>query len=334
MKISNLKRNIKLRTLQVKSNLASALAKPLPFTKEQFLGDCNDNSLVVDSVKGLIKPARFTISVVDELEILAEVKKVPGDDYYFVNVSKPALLVPCFDFLEPGIETYFKRHAQALDVDRDLFHRMCMSCAIIMAYWHEAAHVVCGHLDYQEKNGKLPTPDWTDDPASFEPWFDPKVHPLLPTRTMELDADIHGAQFALSHAMHASEVFKQVRQETYLRAFAVGVRGLFEYLTWGGPHETPAATTPHPAPITRAYVAITHAVARLDKMGVRPSDIERLQKIAQAVLLDFEIHDLGMTANPDALKMAQGTELKLWSRRHKEFVPFQPISANRKTARR
>ncbi len=333
MKISNLRRKIKLKALQVKANLASALAKPLPFTKEQFLGDCADNSLIVDGVTGVIKPARFTISIVDELELLAEVKKVPGDDYYFVKVSKPALLVPCFDFLEPGIETYFKRHAPELDVDWDLFHRMCMSCTIIMAYWHEAAHVVCGHLDYQEKNGKLPTPDWTDDPASFEPWFDLKLHPLLPTRTMELDTDIHGAQFALGHVMHTSEVFKKVRQETYLRAFAVGVRGLFEYLTWEGPHETPAATTPHPAPITRAYIAITHAVARLDKMGVlRPSDIEQLQHFVQAVLLDFEINDLGMTVNPDALKVAQETELELWSRRHKEFVSFQPTSANRKAA--
>ncbi|MEX3694224.1 hypothetical protein AB3X91_37780 [Paraburkholderia sp. BR14263] len=332
MKASNLKRRIKLKALQLKANLANAIAKPLPFTKEQFLGDCAEYSLIVDGVKRLIKPARFTISMVDESELLAEVKKVPGDDYYFVKVSKPALLAPCFDFLEPGIETYFKRHAPALDVNRDLFHRMCMSCATIMAYWHEAAHVVCGHLDYQEKNGKLPAPDWTGDPVSFEPWFDCKVHPLLPTRTMELDADIHGAQFALGHAMHTSEVFRKVSQETYLRAFAVGVRGLFEYLTWGEPHETPAATTPHPAPITRAYVAITHAVARLDKMGVRPNDIERLQQFAQAVLLDFEIQDLGMTVNPEALKVAQETELKLWSRRYKEFVPFQPISANRKAA--
>jgi hypothetical protein len=330
MKKSNLKRKIKLKALQVKANLASALVQPKCFTKEQFLDDCSDNSLIVDSVKGVIKPARFSISIVEELGLLAEVNKVPGDDYYFVKVSKPALLAPCFDFLESGIETYFKRHAPALDVNRDLFHRMCMSCAIIMAYWHEAAHVVCGHLDYQEKNGKLPTPDWTVDSASFEPWFDPKMHPLLPIRTMELDADIHGAQFALGHAMHTSEVFKKVRQETYLRAFAVGVRGLFEYLTWEEPHETPAATTPHPAPITRAYVAITHAVARLDKMGVRSGDIERLQQFAQDVLLDFEIHDLGMTVNPDALKAAQETELKLWSRRHKEFVPFQPISSNRK----
>jgi len=332
MKKSNLKRKIKLKALQVKANLTSNLAKPLPFTKEQFLDDCTDNSLIVEGVKGLIKPARFTISIVEELNFLAKVRKVP-DDYYIVKVSKPALLVPCFDFLEAGIGTYYKRHAPALDVDQDLFHRMCMSCTIIMAYWHEAAHVVCGHLDYEEKNGNLPTPDWTDDPASFEPWFDPKVHPLLPTRTMELDADIHGAQFALGHVMHTSEVFKKIQQETYLRAFAVGVRGLFEYLTWGEPHETPAATTPHPSPITRAYVAITHAVARLDKMGVlSPSDIERLQQFAQAVLLDFEIHDLGMTVNPDALKVATETELELWSRRHKEFVPFQPISANRNAA--
>jgi len=325
----NFKREIKLKALQVKANLTSVLAKPSPFTKEQFLGDCANNSLIVDAVKGVINPARFTISIIDELEPLAEVRKVLGD-YYHVKVSKPALLVPCFDFLTPGIETYFKRHAQALEVDRDLFHRMCMSCAIMMTYWHEAAHVVCGHLDYQEKKGKMPTPDWTADPASFEPWFDPKVHPLLPTRTMELDADIHGAQFALGHAMHTSEVFKKVRQETYLRAFAVGVRGLFEFLTWGGPHETPAATRPHPAPITRAYFAITHALARLDKMGVCPSDIERLQQFAQAVLLDFEIHDLKMTVNPNALKVAQETELELWSRRYKEFSPFQPISATRK----
>ena len=331
MKKMNLKRKTKLKALQVKANLASALAKPLPFTKEQFLGDCADNSLIVDGVNGLIKPARFTISIVDDLKLLANVKKVPGDDYYFAMVSKPALLAPCFDFLEPGVETYFERHASVLDVNRDLFHRMCMSSSIIMAYWHEAAHVVCGHLDYREKNGILPAPDWTDDPTSFEPWFDPKAHPLLPTRTIELDADIHGAQFALGHVMHTSEVFKKVRQETYLRAFAVGVRGLFEYLTWGEPHETPAATTPHPAPITRAYIAMTHAVARLDKMGVRClSDIERLQQFAQAVLLDFEIHDLGMTVNPDTLKKAQETELELWSRRHKEFVPFQPRSANRK----
>ncbi|MGY0195516.1 hypothetical protein ACWA7J_10620 [Leptothrix sp. BB-4] len=329
----NMIRKIKLKALQAKANLASALAKPQPFTKEQFLRDCADDSLIVEAVNGMIKPARFATSIVDESSVLAEVAKVPGDDYYYAKLSRPALLVPCFEFLEPGIEVYIKRHNVMLDVDRDLFHRMSMTCAIFMAHWHEAAHVVCGHLNYKEKNGKLPIPDWTEKFASFEPWFDPKLHPLLPERTMEIDADIHGAQFALGHVMHSSEIFRKVRRETYLQAFAVGVRGLFEYLTWGESHETPDATKPHPAPITRAYIAITHAVARLDKMAdLNPSDIDRLQKLAQAVLLDFEIHALGMTVNPDLLKAAQETELELWSRRYKEFVPFRPKFAIRKTA--
>ncbi len=332
MSKSDIQRKINLKALQIKANAASALAKPQPFTKEQFLSDCKDNSLIVDSVKGAIKPARFTISIVDELNLLAKVIKVPGDNYYFAKVSRPALLVPCFDFLKPGIEAYINFHASTLDVDRHFFQRMCMSCAIIMAYWHEAAHVLCGHLDYQEKYGELPTPDWTDDPASFEPWLDPKVHPLLPMRTMELDADIHGAQYALGHVMHSSEVFRKVRQETYLGAFTIGVRGLFEFLSWGEPHKTPDAAKPHPAPVTRAYIAVTHAVARLDKMGVRPGDINRLQKLAQRFLLDFEVDALRMTVNPDALKVAQETELKLWSHRYKEFVPFQPIPASRKPA--
>lgn len=328
----NITRKIKLKLLQFKANIKSAFAKPLPFTKEQFLDDCADYSLIVDSVNGMIKPARFTIQIVDKLDLLAAVTKVPDDDYYFVEVSTTCLLAPCFDFLEPRIESYSKRHASELDVSPDLFHRMCMSCAIIVAYWHEAAHVVCGHLDYQEEKGELPTPDWTDDEASIEPWLDPKVHPLLPTRTIELDADIHGAQFALGHIMHTSEVVKKIRVETYLRAFGVGIRGIFEYLTWGGPHETPATTTPHPAPITRAYVAFTHAIARMDKMCVQPNEIERLQQFAQGILLDFEFHELGMTVNPDALKVAQKTELALWSRRHKEFVPYQPTLRNRKAS--
>lgn len=322
-------RKIKLMALRVNAQLTAAFKKPQPFTKEQFLSDCADNSLIVASVNGAIKPARFAISLVDDSKILAVVKKVPRDSYYLVKVSKPALLVPCLEFLVPRIESYLKRHTAELDVDRDLFLRMCTSCAIMMVYWHEAAHVICGHLDYEETNGALPTPDWTADPASFEAWFDPKLHPLLPTRTMELDADIHGAQFALAHAMHSSEVFKNVQQETFLQAFAIGVRGLFEYLTWGKAHTTPAATIEHPAPITRAYISITHAVARLDKMGISPSDIDRLQQFALTVLLEFESCDLGMTVNPDTLKLTLKTELELWSLRHKEFVPYQPISANR-----
>lgn len=334
MRPSNIKRAIKIKILQIKADFLSSVSKPQPYNKKQFLADCANNSLIVDSVRGAIKPAEFSAIITDELNLLAQVTKVPGERYYSVKISRPALLEPCFDFLEGYVVSYYNRRSATLDVDRDLFHRMCLTCAINMAFWHEAAHVICGHLDYAEAKGPLPTPDWTDEPASFEPWLDTKRHPLLPTRTIELDADIYGAQFALSHVMHSSDVFRKVRRETFLEAFGIGVRGLFEFLTWGRLHEAPGATVPHPAPITRAYIAITHAIARLDKMRAPPQSIERLQQHVQAVLLDFEFHDLGMTVNPKVLTAAQQTELALWSKRHKEFVPFQPISSNRKAAAR
>lgn len=321
--MKNFVRKLKLKAHRLRVKIINAYAKAQPFTKGQFLADCADNSLIIEGVNGVIRPARFTIELIDQPEPRARVTKVPGDDYYFVKVSRPALLMPCFDFLQPAIGTYYMRHRATLDVEQDLFRRMCMACAVSMAYWHEAAHVICGHLDYQEKNGKLPVPTWTS-PASFVPWFDPKMHPILPARTMELDADIHGAQFSLAHAMHSSDVSSQIWSETYIRAFAIGVRGLFEYLSEGLEHKVPATTASHLAPITRAYLAIPHAMARLDRMGVRPSDIPRLQVFSQCVLLDFEINDLGMTVNPGVLQAAQETELELWSRRHKEFVPYQP----------
>jgi len=329
---AGLLRRLKLKYLQIKINLASACKGRQPFTKEQFLSDCADNSLIIKAIQGAIKPGRFTIKIHDEPKPLATVTKVPEQDYYFLEISQPALLEPCFDFLTPKIETYFKRHASSLDVERDLFHRMCMTCASMMVYYHEAAHILCGHLDYEEVKGELPIPDWTADPASFKPWFNAAVHPVLPIRTRELDADIHGAQFSLGHAMHACDAVAKVRRKTFLQAYTIGVRGLFEYLTWGAPHDTPAAAIEHPAPITRAYVAITHAVARMDEMGVSRDEIGQLQQFALEVLLEFESRDLGLTVNADVLQTALATELELWSRRHKEFAPFQPKSAKRKRA--
>jgi hypothetical protein len=61
MKKTNLKRILRLKALQVKASVASSLAPPKRFTKEQFLDDCADNALIVDAVKGMIKPARFSI---------------------------------------------------------------------------------------------------------------------------------------------------------------------------------------------------------------------------------------------------------------------------------
>lgn len=322
MKKPNITRNIKLQGLRFKARIASALRKPSPFAKEQFLNDCADTSLIVKSVSTMIKPARFSISFVDRPDVLAHVKKAGDDDYYFVEVNEAELLVPIYDFLGSRAETYFERHVTVLDADRDLFVRMCMTCAIIMLYWHEAAHVIRGHQNYQKKNG-APTPDWTADPKSFEPWFDPKLHPVLPTRTLELDADIYGAQFALTQAIHSSEIFRNIQRETFLKAFAIGVRGLFEYLSWDMPHETPGATVEHPAAVTRAYLAITHAVARLDKMRVPPTEIARLQRLVLAVLIEFENCDLGMTVNAEVLQLTLKTELKLWSCRSHELDKFK-----------
>lgn len=324
-RIANWRRRHRLLWLRLRVRVAGALGKVQPFTEEQFLADCLQLAgFVGKAVQGMIPNATFRLYVIDKPEPIARARKIPGQEYYEVHISKPSLLVPCYRRLAPKVRALYLRHRDAIDdVTLDLFVRMTLSCSVLMALWHESAHVLRGHLDYKIQNERLPTPDWTSDIASYEAWYDKMLHPLLPERTIELDADIFGAQFMVGHVMHTSDVFPSMRRHTFAMAASLGIRGLFEYLGEGERHDRAPEST-HPHPLTRAYVAFTHAFARLSEMGLSAGEVSACTTIGQTTLLEFETVDLGFRIDPVELERFQTTELQIWSRRHADLTPYQP----------
>lgn len=323
-------RHIRLCWYRIKAWVVITFGRKQPFSHEQFLDDCKITSdIVAHAARNLLAKNTFMLRLNDESEPRAKAQKMHSPDYYYIVISKPALLSPCYNFLCPKVAAFYKRRSGQIGVSLETFLRTSLTCCALMACWHEIAHVLRGHLDYLDEHNVLPIPEWTEDVASYESWLDPQQQPVLPERVLELDADIFGAQFLLTQVVHSSDVVPRMPRRAFAMAFAIGIRGLFEYLNEGCDHDM-AHGSSHPHPLTRAYVAVIHSLVRLNKMGVTDFDEAVMHTIGAATLLEFEAHELGFQVIPEELERFQQTELKVWHKRSDELIPYQLVNSPRR----
>ncbi|MFM0496344.1 hypothetical protein [Paraburkholderia caledonica] len=292
------------------------------FTKQQYLDDCRAEATRLGGVVSAMTGRSVSLKLSDDFGPRALTQKLSGNRYR-ITLNELDLLVPCYEFLVPALTAYYERNARRLDVTLELFNRMAMTCCYLMALWHEAAHVIRGHMDYMDNHRVLPEPGWTEDEASFAPWLAPHAAGLLPARTLEIDADIYGGQFLLAQLVAAKEAVMSIDTGTFIEAFALGVRGVFEYLNGGRGHHA-ANGELHPHPITRAYMALTHSLARLGEMWSRGST-DQLVRTGFSTLLEFETTDLGFAVDAAELKRFAETELAVWGMRSDELLPYQIV---------
>jgi hypothetical protein len=295
------------------------------FTKQQFLNDCRTEATRMTGIISKMTGKSVSLQLDDDFGPRALTEKLSGDRYR-ITLNELDLLVPCYEFLLPALTAYHARNAHRLDVTLELFKRMAVTCCYLMALWHEVAHIIRGHVNYRGKHKELPKGGWIEG----ETWPGSHASGLLPVRMLEIDADVYGGQFVLAQLVVAKEAVGEIDTKTFIEAFILGIRGVFEYLNGGGTHHA-AIDDPHPNPITRAYIALTHSLVRLPEMRAR-GDIDRLVRVGLSALLEFEEMELGSVVDTTELQHFAETELAVWHRRSDELIPYQVVNRPAKPA--
>lgn len=252
-------------------------------------------------------------------EVNAGVRQTAPDQILiYLNTG---LLRECYQFLAKPIRSYYQRNLQNLTVDEELFTRTCLGACGQMAFWHEFAHAVRGHLAYKIASGQLSEAHMSETPGSVE--AGEVSDGWIPWRVLEIDADIFGAQFLLAQLSAVHRGQPDIGVGTLARCYALGIRGLFQVLSGiDGVHDDSSGST-HPNPVSRAYAAFTHGMARASEMGMSAREQAEMLTVGQSALIDFEFADLGVRVDPVVLESFANSELKLWSARESELFKYQ-----------
>ncbi|CAN0622747.1 conserved protein of unknown function [Burkholderia multivorans] len=298
-------------------------ARAQPFSIEQFIGDCRDNMRHVTSSKKLRRcwGVEFKPMVLDREEVNAGVARLDqGQFLIYLNIG---LLKACYKFLLDPVCSYYERHEDALDVDAHLFARMCLGACGLMAFWHEFAHAVRGHVEYKNVSGQLTDAGISEASDRHRDLGESATEGWIPWRIVELDADIFGAQFLLAQMAVVMSGNSNISVATFAQCYAIGIRGLFHVLNGiGGVHDDATGST-HPNSISRAYAAFAHGLARLSEVQLSSAIQEKVSAAGYAALLDFEVNDLKMIVDPTVLARFSETEIDLWREREQELIQYE-----------
>lgn len=297
--------------MKLKLFLKKHFGRPQPFTLEQFLGDAADHIAHLAPALRRKWGIEFKSMVMDS-ETTNTSAQFTTTSQVLIVINKE-LLRECYRFLDRPLRSFYKRNAQIHNINEELFSRMAMSACMLMAYWHEVAHVVRGHLTYKQK---------LIDEAAIG-----NLVPMnrIPERVLEIDADIFGSQFLLAQLSVVKQANPDISITTFAQCYAIGIRGLYECLLGpNGRHDTELGST-HPNPIDRAYTAFSHGLARASEVQLSETDQQVFLKASQTALLEFEIRDLGFRVTPLALDNFKNNELNLWSSREEELLPYRLV---------
>lgn len=297
------------------------------FTMQQYLVDVEDNAkhFLSSRAPSFRDGAKLVAMVLSSEEVNASAVRT-AKDQYLIGINT-GLLKKFFELFDAIARRYYRRNALQLNISEELFFRMVSGVASEMIFWHEFAHLARGHLFYLKEQGlitnlelaeRLHTASATGDSTDSRTW-----------QFVEVDADIWGAQFLLSRLVVVlNSKANQVRPATFLVAYALGIRGAFEVLHREGyATHTEVQDGTHPHPLSRAYVALTHGLARAPDMGIPVHEAARWSVLAQAAFLDFELNELGMPVNVEVLEAFAATTLREWREQEHVLNPYQQLQA-------
>jgi hypothetical protein len=291
------------------------------FDMKQFTADCLDNMNHVMKSPALRTAfgVEFKPMILKNPAVNAGVSPSAPDQYLiWLNTG---LLDASYKFLVGPVSSYYQRHEARMDVSKDLFLRIVLASAALTAFWHEFAHAVRGHLNYKLTHGLLTSlgSSEADEPQLGKGRADAS---LIGSRTLELDADIFGAQFFLAQMSVTLQANYAVRPATFAQCYAIGLRGLYEVLNGLAPHDDAAGNT-HPHPISRAYTAYSQAMKKVGQVKLTPQEQAQMVTVGQIALQEFEVEDLGAVFDQTVLDAFMQTELAVWRARRDELKPYQ-----------
>lgn len=260
---------------------------PVPsFTLDQLICDVSELCLRhADKARSQYK-IEILFRLVDDARPNACAYVGEAGRQYCIDVNS-GLIGGLYNNLTPLIRKYYKSREHKFNVSEDLFARMVLYGACSMAFWHEFIHVVRGHVD-----SKNSCPAWQKN-----------------SRLYEIDADIFGAQHLLLENL-LSRKGSAISDSTWNFVYVLSIRGLYSIFDGVECDNEILENETHPHPVSRAYLAVTHGLARSSELMNRHDEI-----IAQClnVLLDFEEQSFGFRADPKKLKRFMDREIRAWS---------------------
>lgn len=301
----------------------------IPFTFSQYLIDVRDNAkqFLAARTLRLRNNARIIAMVANDEEINASAMQT-SKDQFLIRVND-GLLRKCFEILDPTAREYYQRNMKYFDVSEELFVRTVCGAASEMVFWHEFAHIARGHMDYLRAQGLLEEYKITESELKSGNGAVAESDSSRIWQFVELDADIYGAQFLLARVVTILASHRnRIAYSTLLRAFALGVRGMYEALYQAGytGHFDELGGT-HPHPLSRAYVAFTHGLAGASRLGVSDDIADEWCKVSQAALLEYELEDLRSPIDGSVLAAFADSRLQEWHKTEAVLEPYQLLHA-------
>lgn len=303
--------------------------RELPFIFSQYLKDVRDNANQFLGAKSLkLRTGAKVIAMVAEDQSINASASQTAKDQFLIRLNE-GLLKGCFELINRTGRQYYRRHIAELDVTEELFIRTVCGAASEMVFWHEFAHIARGHIFYLRDEGMLPAFEIAECGVNSARTGDTTSDEFNTWQFLELDADIYGAQFLLARliTIQASRG-NRISPETWLRVFALGVRSMYEVLHRNGycVHEAVLDAT-HPHPLSRAYVAFTHGLARTSDLGISDDVADVWRSISQSTLLEHELLDLGMVVDGAVLEAFAAGRLEEWHENAAVLAPYQLLQA-------
>ncbi len=217
---------------------------------------------------------------------------------------------------------YVQRNRATFEGKEHEFLRQACQAAAQMVLGHELAHILRGHLVFLREKGMLQDGVLAECGVHHE-----GGEQMAWRRFLELDADIYGAQFSLADTVVQFSSSSSEQWLTAITAYTIGVRGLFEVLrNPRRPHDA-AMVGDYPHPISRAYLAVSHGIARLGDGPLAHLANTGAEAVARQVLLEYEHRELGLPVEDQVLQMFFATEVKYWHAHESMLLPYQLTSA-------
>lgn len=266
------------------------------FTLEIFYDDIKKNfENLSPFIKEISDGNTLHFNLYENDQINARVSKLTNAKQYLITFHTG--LAECI-FNESQLLA--KNHTSEFPILRrlslNLITRSLAGCSAEMVFWHEYAHIICGHLNFlKSKNiGNGLSLEMTELNSSIDRNEIKRIKRLI-----EMDADIWGGQFLVSRLLtNINNKENQIPTEAWVVLFTLGVRQMYE-LFYANDEDEDVTDSDHPHSLIRAYFAITHGIQAVAKSEM--NEYNNWLGVVVQTLLTYELGKFGSELNEELI---------------------------------
>ncbi|MEJ2795263.1 hypothetical protein WAE56_17790 [Iodobacter sp. LRB] len=298
------------------------------FTYELFLKDASDNAQIVLSKIGKqYLPKNVDIIYLkrtsDEINASATrttpegAKEVQYLIYMHDGLYK-SIYEHCTQIVDNNINFFQKVGDNPEQAKRNL-------CSFVseMAYWHEYAHIVRGHIEYALDN-QISTTAYCDE--ALHSFYDVKA------RFIECDADIYGAQFLYARILACLQSKENnIPYEQWIHFYCLGIAILFNiFFSRKNFQSEFYENTSHPHPHARAFFAISHGICGGKRADKNANNDEAIETAISIKCLNICAKFYNVDFDYPTIFNATHHELAHWQSNEKLLINYQILNRNNK----